>query len=305
MFCGVMCYGKGLPKVRIITTLIYVHLQLIARLESIQYPMFFLPALNSRTVALLAIVCGLVVLCLGLWYIWNAQQMLQYVRNQCDSLQRHILHPVSAKTVTDPSVEVEQTVSAIATHQTQQSVEDVVHRSCVLADAADSTFATVVEDTDLSEDDTTDDDDEYDDDDQAVDTTDLVDLVENHSSGNFGDSVAEGDACDMETTNQLVDSLLSTIVQQVEDAHATSPPTPVADSASATDESVSVEDFVESKGNYATLTETLRKKTVVELKKMCTEHQIGVKKGKSFKRKEELIEELIEELVEKMPHQTA
>lgn len=222
---------------------------------------------------------------------------MQYVRNQCDVLHRHVM----SKTTTDPAVDAKQQLPDSVAEQTQQSasVDEVVHRSCVLADAAGSTIATVVEDTDLSEDGTSDDDDdEYDDDDQEVDTADLVDLVENNTSGNLGDVGVEGEVDDTDDTNQLVNSLLSTIVQQVEDAHTTtSPPTQVEDSA--TDESV--EDFVESKGDYVALTETLRKKTVVELKKMCTEHEIGVKKGKSFKRKEELIEEL----VEKMPQQTA
>jgi hypothetical protein len=221
---------------------------------------------------------------------------MQYVRNQCDVLHKHVM----TNTMTDPVVGDEHQPESVA-EQTQQSasVDEVVHRSCVLADAAGTTNATVIEDTDLSEDGTT--DDEYDDDDQEVDTTDLVDLVENNNNtyDNLGEVGAEGEVGATDDTNQLVKSLLSTIVQQVEeDAHpTTSPPTQVDDSV--TDESV--EDFVESKGDYVALTETLRKKTVVELKKMCTEHEIGVKKGKSFKRKEELIEEL----VEKMPQQTA
>lgn len=225
---------------------------------------------------------------------------MQYVRSQCDKLHRHVM----TKTATVASSCGEQQQDSV-TDQTQQSVsvDEVVHRSCVMADAAGSTVATVVEDTDLSDDgDTTDDDDgEYDDDDQEVDTVDLVDLVEKSTTDNLCDMTVEGDTDDTgdaNATNQLVNSLLSTIVQEVEDTHATTSPSTQLE-ASVSDESV--EDFVASKGDYATLTDTLRKKTVVELKKLCFEYEIGIRNGKSFKRKEELIEEL----VEKMPQQTA
>lgn len=295
--------------------------------------MFCLPSLNSRTVALLAIVCGLVVLCLGLWHIWNAQQTfsseMQYVRSQCDNLQKQ-MGQTSTKSIVE-SADVHSHSNTVSTTEipTQtQVVEDVVHRSCELVDAADAALTSSlystsnVVDTDLSasDDDSTEDDaSEYNDNDRVVDTADLVE----ESS-----ELAESTVNASETENELVETLLSTLVQQVESTDDTPTelavvndctstandldvyvkvkvdakvPTTAEEHADAADENSNVENFVQNNGNYAAFAETLRKKTVVELKKMCAEHHIGTKKGKSFKRKEELIEEL----VEKMPQQTA
>ena len=283
---------------------------------------FLLPSLNSRTIALLAIVCGLVVLCLGLWYIWNAQQTfqneMQYVRNQCEMMQKKI-----GQTSTSVMGTVHQSVSnatAKPLPSTAVDVDEVVHRSCALVNAADTVLATTAEathgleeermDTDLSEseDDSSNDDDEaYNDNDQDVDTTDLVEQdkhVFNDKDNALDTAVLKTDATSTTSTNELVETLLSNLVQQGDETTPTTTAGAKTDenaTSAYADESGSMEDFVENNGNYTTLAETLRKKTVVELKKMCADYQIGVKKGKSFKRKEELIVEL----VDKMPQQTA
>jgi hypothetical protein len=245
---------------------------------------------------------------------------MQYVRNQCEMMQKKIGH-----TSTSVMGTVHQSVSnatAKPLPSTAVDVDEVVHRSCALVNAADTVLATTAEvthgleeermDTDLSEseDDSSNDEDEaYNDNDQDVDTTDLVEQdkhVFNDKDNALDTAVLKTDATSTTSTNELVETLLSNLVQQGDETTPTTTAGAKTDenatSAGAdADESGSMEDFVENNGNYTTLAETLRKKTVVELKKMCTDYQIGVKKGKSFKRKEELIEEL----VDKMPQQTA
>lgn len=251
--------------------------------------MLFMPSMNSRTLALLAIVVGLVVLCLGIWYIWNAQQSfhseMQYVRTQCDSLQKHIAHRSTAPPMAIVDA-IETNVTADPVAETAPTVEAVVHRS----------FATdtvgVPEESDTTDDtDDNDTDDDFNDDDQDVDTTDLVEGTQGATPQDIAaESVSKTN--DTESTNLLVESLLSSMVKQVDDNSTTES----ANVDNASSESVSVEDFVESTGNHEALADILRKKTVVELKKMCAEHEIGIKKGKTFKRKEELIEELVDKL---------
>lgn len=249
---------------------------------------------------------------------------MQYVRTQCDNMQKQIGHTSTSVVETIEMQPISKGMTTTNTPTKTQVVDDVVHRSCVLVDAADVALATKADtsattdamDTDLSEseDESTEEEDDasiYNDNDQVVDATDLVEesIELTKNSADAG-----------ETANELVETLLSTLVQQVESTDTSPTESMVVselmagvemDNAQTTtttdtkliaaDENSSVENFVQNNGNYATLAETLRKKTVVELKKMCVEYHIGVKKGKSFKRKEELIDEL----VEKMPQQTA
>lgn len=67
-------------------------------------------------------------------------------------------------------------------------------------------------------------------------------------------------------------------------------PTPVADAPSV----ASTEDFLDCQGDPVLLGETLRLKTVAELKQLCGTYAVGIKKGKGgYKRKDELIEDLV------------
>lgn len=56
------------------------------------------------------------------------------------------------------------------------------------------------------------------------------------------------------------------------------------------------ENFLDCQGDPNLLTETLRAKTVAELKTLCGTCEITIKKGKSYKRKDELIESLVEKV---------
>ena len=290
--------------------------------------MFLLP-MNSRTIALLAIVCGLVVLCLGMWYIWNTQQLfrseMQYVRDQCDQLQKQLFLPNATppKHAVSPIEHVDEDSARVARNENVQqnnsNTDTIVHRSCVINDlstpASSGPSVENAEDSELSEEDTTDEED-YDDDDQLVQKEDLVeangDVPLTTDDGAMTNLNNQEHAEQDEDANQLVQSLLSNIVSEtvenmtdpvdialtgvvsVNDLKENNDDAESHTLQDATDESV--EDFMESTSDYNALADTLRKKTVVELKKMCQEYQIGIKNGKSFKRKEELIGELVEKL---------
>ena len=286
--------------------------------------------MNSRTIALLAIVCGLVVLCLGMWYIWNTQQLfrseMQYVRDQCDHLQKQFLpNATPQKHAVAPIDHVDEDSFCIVHKENVQhdesNTDTIVHRSCVINDltasASSGPSAENEEDSELSEENTSDEED-YDDDDQFVQKEDLVEandninLTVNDGASANVDKQAHVEQDQDKDANQLVQSLLSNIVSET--VENMTDPVDIALTGivsvnnlkennddveshtlqDATDESV--EDFMESKSDYNALADTLRKKTVVELKKMCQEYQIGIKNGKLFKRKEELIGELVEKL---------
>ena len=72
-------------------------------------------------------------------------------------------------------------------------------------------------------------------------------------------------------------------------------PTTTVASADSTTSSLP-ENFLDCQGDPNLLTETLRAKTVAELKTLCGTCEITIKKGKSYKRKDELIESLVEKV---------
>ncbi len=278
--------------------------------------------MDYKTMALLAIVTGLVIICMGLWYVWNTQQVLgtevRYLRNQHISLQEQlkkqtidVAKPSSVQQL-DTEVQCSYTPAdgtTVSTTHSQKDSEgttldanDVLHRSYQMIDSATdvsknlSTSAHTQESSSSADDDDTDDsvddDGEYDDDDQNVETSDIV-----HPLHGATKSDAQP-ANTNEDTNHLVESILSNIVSETVDSHHEQSKQDEVDDTIPTTEETNDENFLENSGNYTALAESLRKKTVVELKKMCAEYQIGVKKGKTFLKKEELIEEL----VVKMPH---
>ena len=75
----------------------------------------------------------------------------------------------------------------------------------------------------------------------------------------------------------------------------TNAPTSTVASADSTTSSLP-ENFLDCQGDPNLLTETLRAKTVAELKTLCGTCEITIKKGKSYKRKDELIESLVEKV---------
>lgn len=78
------------------------------------------------------------------------------------------------------------------------------------------------------------------------------------------------------------------------DTEENAPTTTVASADSTT--SSLPENFLDCQGDPNLLTETLRAKTVAELKTLCGTCEITIKKGKSYKRKDELIESLVEKV---------
>lgn len=287
--------------------------------------------MDYKTLALLAIVTGLVIICMGLWYVWNTQQMLgtevRYLRNQHISMQEKLkTHPgegLVASPASPPNVPTQtgyettntSPVSTTTTTTTTPATNaaaggcEVSHRSYHQMDGTAGTAGDDPEESSSSEEDDTDDsdgDEAYDDDDQHVETSDLVNpnppnmlhhaaaAAEDATSAEPGDEPPPQST--QEDTNHLVESILSNIVSETVEQHCASPDNgnnesveDTADDGSSTIE----EDFLETSGNYEALADSLRKKTVVELKKMCAEYQIGIKKGKTFLKKEELIDELV------------
>lgn len=104
---------------------------------------------------------------------------------------------------------------------------------------------------------------------------DVQDITELEVEGDEGD---EGD----EDANEDVDT------------EENAPTTTVASADSTT--SSLPENFLDCQGDPNLLTETLRAKTVAELKTLCGTCEITIKKGKSYKRKDELIESLVEKV---------
>lgn len=278
--------------------------------------------MDYKTMALLAIVSGLVILCMGLWYVWNTQQMLgtevRYLRNQHIAIQEQLKKPqfgvaaqISPKRVeadvmrSSYDAQTNTNTDANTTDTTQKNTgiptidaDSVLHRSYQMVNSAnDVSHCLTTDNNDQTESSSTEDDDteasdfeEFDDDDQNVDTTDLV----NHNHTSETENIEKNvDATTNEDTNHLVESILSNIVSEsVEQQTAVVHNASVETTDVQTDDSVN-EDFLENSGNYNALADSLRKKTVVELKKMCADYQIGIKKGKTFLKKEELIEELV------------
>lgn len=314
-------------------------------------------AINYKTLALLAIVAGLVILCMGLWYVWNTQQLLStevcYLRNQHVAIQEqlknvpeHTQRKHSHDEATDHSafstsqcvLSSEQCATSCLDDPTSsQEADAVLHRSyqmvndvsdCLEDDARCDQVSSTTDDDDTAD---SEGDEDFDDDDQNVDRSELVDPLHSHTSQSSAlyskngsssstssssnanvssnlvvNTTASATTTAEEDTNHLVESILSNIVsesveQQTLEKDATNVALTPADAAPTndnTDDSAN-EDFLENSGNYTALANSLRKKTVVELKKMCADYKIGIKKGKTFLKKEELIGEL----VVKMPEQ--
>jgi len=277
--------------------------------------------IDYKTMALLAIVTGLVILCMGLWYVWNTQQMLgtevQYLRNQHIAIQEQLkkstlpiaksslpvaqASPLSSVSNVNATYEMPSTcVSSMADAPTEQSTalstdaDDVLHRSYQVINSVNGVSQCLVENQDEEESSSAEDDESDgfdDDDDQHVDHTDLVNPIHALQTNTKED-------VDNEDTNHLVESILSNIVSESVEQQTMADTTELQNASTEstndlqTDDSVA-EDFLENSGNYTALADSLRTKTVVELKKMCADYDIGLKKGKTYLKKEELIEELV------------
>jgi hypothetical protein len=306
-----------------------------------------LPTMDFKTMALLAIVSGLVVICMGIWYVWNRQQMLgaevNYIRNQWTTLHQaqNALQasPGGRSTAAASSSTAATSQTAGSASRASQNddaaadVEEVLHRSFSMADAAASRAAADEagdeaggsdDDSDSDDDGDGDDDSDdshdggaYDDNDQLVDTADLKDPVAAAAAA------AAATAAPTETdANDLVESLLSGLISGTDGSGSVAPSSADADAdadadagadvagdATATEavddgclheegdgEAEPAAGDTDTAGETVSLAETLRKRTVAELKVMCAEHLIDVKIGKAFKRKEVLVADLVEKL---------
>ena len=243
-----------------------------------------LTSINYQTISMLAIVCGLVVLCLGMWYLWTTQQQMQtdmqFMQMQCTQLAAAA--PAQKCPVNQPQLNAAETTATIVAPTNENALDSVLHRSVALMQAANDAQQDNAEENEDDEDDEDDDEscsDDYDDDDTAISqTSDAPQQALDHAIA-AATSEAVGDDAN------LVESLLSNIVTETIDAQM-QPNAPATSDAS-------VEDFQANQGDPSKLTAALQQKTVNELKKMCAEYEIVVKKGKGYKRKDELIDDLV------------
>ena len=338
-----------------------------------------LPSFNFQSLSLLAIVAGLVIVCLGMWYLWAMQQQMQtdmqylqmqqtQLATQAQTLMVSSSTPTTTKTVTTKtgngstttttstpsthSVNASASTNSTTPHNT--SLSSILHRSSELS----SSTATIPEES--AEDHDSSSESDYDDDDEDVanesnesnesnepNPTTTVSaavppfashppgLVESLLSNMVTESIDQmmpttsvtmmategGGECSMATTivvdatglgsteGQEAFGLLSDVdVQDITelevegdedvnediDTEENAPTTTVASADSTT--SSLPENFLDCQGDPNLLTETLRAKTVAELKTLCGTCEITIKKGKSYKRKDELIESLVEKV---------
>ena len=237
-----------------------------------------LTSINYQTISMLAIVCGLVVLCLGMWYLWTTQQQMQtdmqLMQMQCTQLAAAA--PAQKCPVNQPKLNAAETTATIVAPTTENALDSVLHRSVALMQAANDAQQDNAEDDEDDDDESCSDD--YDDDDTAISqTSDAPQQALDHAIAET--SAAVGDDA------TLVESLLSNSVPETIDAQM-QPNAPAASDASG-------EDFQANQGDPSKLAAALQQKTVNELKKMCAEYEIVVKKGKGYKRKDELIDDLV------------
>ena len=270
-----------------------------------------LSSINYQTISMLAIVCGLVVLCLGMWYLWTTQQQmqtdLQFMQMQCTQLAATSAPALPSSSASSPKqcASPENGTCALPTSSplsNMPALDSVLHRSMTLMQAANDVQNRQQQGDDDEDDDEDDDDsescsDDYDDDDTAVSET-MVQQTHSNSSpaDDTPNATTSSPATDSATVSDanLVESLLSNIVTETIDAqmqHEPSPPQQSQEQPPTSD--ASAEDFITNQGDPSKLAATLQQKTVNELKKICAEYQIGTKKGKGYKRKEELIDDIV------------
>ena len=331
-------------------------------------------SLDVKTIALLAIVSGLIILCLGLWYVWNSQQILGSEMLYLKDQQELLFNKLKASSLTHAaSVHANDKIlnnNAPPVHNNESCMEmntksdnttnpqhdstvvepndTIIHRADAYQQNQHDTHANgshyseeneSCEDShsDAEDPSNADSDSDYDDNDMEIDKTDLLDSQDTHQT--------EKETQNTDYSNNLVQSLLSdivkvntdnklddyaqlqssTMVQTHEQAIENSTNTPnvsttteIQDMNSEQNENDNVnenvnenvtssttdynhtetksEDYLHNSGDMQALLDSLRSKTVVELKKLCADHEIGVRVGKKTKRKEELIEELAEKL---------
>lgn len=297
---------------------------------------------NTQTLALLAVVVGFVVLCLGLWYVWTNQSQLrteiQLLRSQQPTSNttsvvpttnrshlnsketKDILAAMGSTSTTDSSLNTAQNTCA-EVNNSPNMPDEVVHRSQETYDDEQSGSESSGSEYDDDDEDVTDEDEN--DQNLAIDkeepSADLVESLLSSIVTNAIDNSVEmqgGPSAIMnsvetsesndntETTDSNADDEIgnesslqeasndSGIVQNLED------------------NDVCEEECEEKLSNdVSLLTEELREHTVPQLKVMCQQHDIGVRRSNGTnKRKEELITDLVQVLSQTNPdegHETA
>ena len=289
---------------------------------------------NTQTLALLAVVAGFVVLCLGMWYLWTMQQQLrtevQLLRSSnpiTNTFSNPLLNAVpptvcketktSQNYVTMPaSINTEQ-LETVAQRNNGSSLQDHQDHQ----DHQDQTNNTEESDESDYEDDDEDITDEDDDDNAESCTSNVVAASNSNQSVDLVESLLSS------MVTSTIDGSIdiqggATVVMSCVDVDGVNTNTYIAtdendqsvdhvagpeiedctDQEEAIQEDVEYEqteeedaETVEISADPAALADELRQKTVAELKLMCQDYNVGVRRtGGTFKRKEELVNDLVD-----------
>ena len=278
---------------------------------------------NTQTLALMAVVAGFVVLCLGLWYVWTNQSQLrteiQLLRSQQPMSNAATIVP-TANRAPVPSEDATDILAAmVGTHTTVPPLESAHDTGVKLSDPANTPHEVVhrsqethVEDQSGSESS----DSEYDDDDEDVtdeeeeshavekeeQSADLVESLLSSMVTNAIDNSVEmqgGPSAIMNSveTPDIAELQSSTVCDTVDETKNDSVLQETNDDHDVVQENDGGEEECEEEEfkDEPSLTEQLREHTVPQLKVMCQQHDIGIRhsSGKN-KRKDELIADLVQ-----------
>lgn len=286
---------------------------------------------NTQTLALLAVIVGFVVLCLGLWYVWTNQSQLrteiQLLRSQQPVLNAASIVPTTTNrnysnseetkdilavmggtnTTTDPQLAMAQH-TGIEENDSSNMPDKVVHRSQETQEEEEEESVSESSDS------------EYDDDDEDVtDEEENLVVEEKEQSADLVESLLSSIVTNAIDNSVEMQGGPSVIMNSVETPESNDKTELTSSSLCNADGEIGNESSFQETGDdieivqntentdvseegcdenvstdVSSVTEELREHTVPQLKVMCQQHDIGVRRSNGTnKRKEELITDLV------------
>lgn len=277
---------------------------------------------NTQTLALMAVVAGFVVLCLGLWYVWTNQSQLrteiQLLRSQqpmsnaasiIPTASRAHVHSEDAKDILAAMGGTHASVPLESAQDTEKQLSDpsntpteVVHRSQETHVDEQSGSESSGSEYDDDDEDVTDEEEESHAVEKEEPSADLVESLLSSMVTNAIDNSVEmqgGPSAIMNSveTPDIAELQSSTVCDTVDETENDSVLQETNDDNDVVQENDGGEEECEEEvfEDEPSLTEELREHTVPQLKVMCQQHDIGVRhsSGKN-KRKDELIADLVQ-----------
>ena len=277
---------------------------------------------NTQTLALLAVIVGFVVLCLGLWYVWTNQSQLrteiQLLRSQQPMSNAASIIPTTNRN----RLNVEETKDILAvmggTNTTDSPLDTIQNMGAEVNDTSNEVVHRSQETQEEEHSGSESSESEYDDDDEDVSDEDeqnlsaekeekSADLVESLLSSIVTNSIDNsvemqgGPSAIMNSvkTPELNDDIEPTSSSLCEGVPDTELNTCLQDTCGEQDVIENNNCGEESDDEVSvvapSLAEELREHTVPQLKVMCQQHNIGVRRPNgSNKRKDELIADLVQ-----------